>query len=81
MSIYDMPLFSIDNVRRAWDDAFTRIIPLASLPPAGREQIKDYFLEILLRRCKGDDSFPEEPKLINIVQEEEKEESADKVKE
>ena len=42
-----MQLFSIDDVRKAWDDACTRIIPLASIHPLGRAQIREYFIDIL----------------------------------
>lgn len=66
MSIHGMALFSIDDVRKAWDDASTRIIPLASIYPLGRAQIREYFIDVLMRRMMGDDSFPEEPKTIDI---------------
>ena len=66
MGIYDMQLFSINDVRKAWDDASTRIIPLVSISPAGKAQIREYFIDILLRRSMGDDSFPEETKPIDI---------------
>lgn len=66
MSIHDMALFSIDDMRKAWDDASTRIIPLASIHPLGRAQIREYFVDVLMRRMMGDDSFPEEPKTIDI---------------
>lgn len=66
MGIHNMALFSIDDVRKAWDDASTRIIPLASIPPVGKVQIREYFIDILLRRTMGDDSFPEETKPIDI---------------
>lgn len=75
MSIHDMQLFSIDNVRKAWDDACTRIIPLASIHPLGRAQIREYFIDILMRRMMGDDSFPEEPQPIEVTPIERKEDS------
>lgn len=46
MAIHDLPLFSLDDIRRAWDDACTRIIPLASIDPIGRAQIREYFIEV-----------------------------------
>lgn len=67
MGIHDMQLFSIDDVRKAWDDACTRIIPLASIHPVGRAQIREYFIDILMRRMMGDDSFSEEPQPIEIT--------------
>ena len=70
-----MQLFSIDNVRKAWDDACTRIIPLASIHPLGRVQIREYFIDILMRRMMGDDSFPEEPQPIEVTPIERKEDS------
>lgn len=75
MCIHDMQLFSIDNVRKAWDDACTRIIPLASIHPVGRAQIREYFIDILMRRMIGDDSFPEEPQPIEVTPIERKEDS------
>lgn len=75
MGIHDMALFSIDDVRKAWDDASTRIIPLASIQPLGRAQIREYFIDVLMRRMMGDDSFPEEPKTVNIEPIERKEDS------
>ena len=74
MGIHDMQLFSIDDVRKAWDDACTRIIPLASIHPVGRAQIREYFIDILMRRMTGDDSFPEEPQPINADADKTKEE-------
>lgn len=75
MGIHDMQLFSIDNVRKAWDDACTRIIPLASIHPLGRAQIREYFIDVLMRRMMGDDSFPEEPQPIEVTPIERKEDS------
>lgn len=65
MAIHDLPLFSLDDIRRGWDDACTRIIPLASIDPIGRAQIREYFIEVLFKRAVGDDGFPEEPQPIN----------------
>lgn len=65
MAIHDLPLFSLDDIRRGWDDACTRIIPLASIDPMGREQIREYFIGVLFKRAIGDDGFPEEPQPIN----------------
>lgn len=73
MGIHDMQLFSIDDVCKAWDDACTRIIPLASIHPLGRAQIREYFIDILMRRMMGDDSFPEEPQPIEVIPIERKE--------
>jgi hypothetical protein len=75
MGIHDMQLFSIDDVCKAWDDACTRIIPLASIHPLGRAQIREYFTDILMRRMMGDDSFPEEPQPIEVTPIERKEDS------
>lgn len=75
MGIHDMQLFSIDNVRKAWDDACTRIIPLASIHPVGRAQIREYFIDVLMRRMMGDDSFPEEPQPIEETPTEQKDDS------
>lgn len=75
MGIHNMQLFSIDDVRKAWDDACTRIIPLASIHPVGRAQIREYFIDILIRRMMGDDSFPEEPQPIEVTPIERKEDS------
>lgn len=75
MGIHNMTLFSIDDVRKAWDDASTRIIPLASIQPLGRAQIREYFIDVLMRRMMGDDSFPEEPKTVDIEPIERKEDS------
>lgn len=75
MGIHNMQLFSIDDVCKAWDDACTRIIPLASIHPLGRAQIREYFIDILMRRMMGDDSFPEEPQPIEVTPIERKEDS------
>lgn len=75
MGIHDMQLFSIDDVRKAWDDACTRIIPLASIHPLGRAQIREYFIDVLMRRMMGDDNFPEEPQPIEVTPIERKEDS------
>lgn len=75
MGIHDRQLFSINDVRKAWDDACTRIIPLASIHPVGRAQIREYFIDILMRRTMGDDSFPEEPPSIEVTPIERKEDS------
>lgn len=75
MGIHDMQLFSIDDVRKAWNDACTRIIPLASIHPLGRAQIREYFIDVLMRRMMGDDSFPEEPQPIEVTPIERKEDS------
>lgn len=75
MGIHDRQLFSINDVRKAWDDACTRIIPLASINPVGRAQIREYFIDILMRRTMGDDSFPEEPQSIEVTPIERKEDS------
>lgn len=75
MGIHNMQLFSIDDVRKAWDDASTRIIPLASIHPFIRAQIREYFIDILMRRMMGDDSFPEEPQPIEVTPIERKEDS------
>lgn len=75
MGIHNMQLFSIDDVRKAWDDACTRIIPLASIHPLGRAQIREYFIDVLMRRMMGDDSFPEEPKPIEVIPIKRKEDS------
>lgn len=75
MSIYNTPLFSINDVQKAWDDASTRIIPLASIHPVGRAQIREYFIDVLMRRMMGDDSFPEEPQPIEVIPIERKEDS------
>lgn len=75
MAFRDMPFFSLDDVRKAWDDAATRIIPLASIDPVGRAQIREYFIDILMRRMMGDDSFPEEPQQIEVIPIERKENS------
>lgn len=75
MGIHNMQLFSIDDVRKAWDDACTRIIPLASIHPLGRAQIREYFIDILMRRMMGDDSFPEEPQPTDTIPIERKEDS------
>ena len=75
MGIHDMQLFSIDDVRKAWDDACTRIIPLASIHPLGRAQIREYFIDVLMRRMMGDDSFPEESQPIEVTPIERKEDS------
>ena len=75
MGIHDMQLFSIDDVRKAWDDACTRIIPLASFHSLGRAQIREYFIDVLMRRMMGDDSFPEEPQPIEVTPIERKEDS------
>lgn len=75
MGIHDMQLFSIDDVRKAWDDSCTRIIPLASIHPLGRAQIREYFIDVLIRRMMGDDSFPEEPQSIEVTPIERKEDS------
>lgn len=75
MGIHDMQLFSIDDVRKAWDDACIRIIPLASIHPVGRVQIREYFIDVLMRRMMGDDSFPEEPQPIEVTPIERKEDS------
>ena len=75
MGIHDIQLFSIDDVRKAWDDACTRIIPLASIHPVGRAQIREYFIDVLMRRMMGDDSFPEELQPIEVTPIERKEDS------
>lgn len=75
MGIHNMALFSIDDVRKTWDDASTRIIPLAAIHPLGRAQIREYFIDVLMRRMMGDDSFPEEPQPIEITPIERKEDS------
>lgn len=75
MGIHDVALFSIDDVRKAWDDACTRIIPLASIHPVGRAQIREYFIDVLMRRMMGDDSFPEESQPIEVTPIERKEDS------
>ena len=75
MGIHDMQLFSIDDVRKAWDDSCTRIIPLASIHPVGRAQIREYFIDVLMRRMMGDDSFPEEPQPIEVTSIERKEDN------
>lgn len=75
MSIYNAPLFSIDNVQKAWDDTCTRIIPLASIHPVIRAQIREYFIDILMRRMMGDDSFPEELQPIEVIPIERKEDN------
>ena len=75
MGIHNMRLFSIDDVRKAWNDAATRIIPLASIHPVGRAQIREYFIAILVRRMMGDDSFPEEPQPIEVTPIERKEDN------
>ena len=75
MAFHDMPFFSLDDVRKAWNDAATRIIPLASIDPVGRAQIREYFIDILMRRMMGDDNFPEEPQPIEVVPIERKENS------
>lgn len=75
MSIYNTPLFSINDVQKAWDDASTRIIPLASIHPVGRAQIREYFIDVLMRRMMGDDSFPEESQPIEVTPIERKEDS------
>lgn len=75
MGIHNMWLFSIDDVRKAWDDASTRIIPLASIDPIGRAQIREYFIDILMRRRVGDESFPEEPQPVEVTPTEQKEDS------
>lgn len=75
MGIHDVALFSIDDVRKAWDDACTRIIPLASIHPVGRAQIREYFIDVLMRRMVGDDSFPEESQPIEVTPIERKEDS------
>lgn len=75
MAFHDMPLFSLDDVRKAWNDAATRIIPLASIDPVGRAQIREYFIDVLMRRMMGDDSFPEEPQPIEAIPIERKEDS------
>lgn len=75
MGIHDIQLFSIDDVRKAWDDACTRIIPLASIHPVWRAQIREYLIDILMRRMMGDDSFPEEPQPIEVTPIERKEDS------
>ena len=75
MGIHNMQLFSINDVRKAWDDACTRIIPLASIHPVGRAQIREYFIDVLMRRMMGDDSFPEEPQPIEVTPIERKEDS------
>ena len=59
MALHDMKLFSFDDVRKAWDDAATRIIPLASIDSIGKAQIREYFIDILMRRSMKDDSFPD----------------------
>lgn len=76
MTLHDMKLFSFDDVREAWDDAATRIIPLASIDPIGKAQIREYFIDILMRRSMQDDSFPEylgEIEITPIEQEKESE--------
>lgn len=73
MAFHDMPFFSLDDVRKAWNDAATRIIPLASIDPIGRAQIREYFIDILMRRMMGDDNFPEEPQPIEVTPIERKE--------
>ena len=75
MGIHDRQLFSINDVRKAWDDACTRIIPLASIHPVERAQIREYVIDILMRRTMGDDSFPEEPQSIEVTPIERKEDS------
>lgn len=75
MGIHNMQLFSINDVRKAWDDACTRIIPLASIHPVGRAQIREYFIDVLMRRMMGDDNFPEEPQPIEVTPIERKEDS------
>ena len=65
MAIHGLPLFSLEEIRRGWDDACTRIIPLASIDPIGRAQIREYFIEVLFKRAVGDNGFPEEPQPIN----------------
>lgn len=75
MGIHDVALFSIDDVRKTWDDACTRIIPLASIHPVGRAQIREYFIDVLMRRMVGDDSFPEESQPIEVTPIERKEDS------
>lgn len=69
MSIHDMKLFSVEDVRKAFDDAATRIIPLTQIPPQGRQEIREYFIDILFRRSLGDTSFPEQPHPIDITPE------------
>lgn len=66
MALHDMKLFSFDDVRKAWDDAATRIIPLASIDSIGKAQIREYFIDILMRRSMKDDSFPERLNEIEI---------------
>ena len=67
MALHNMKLFSFDDVRKAWDDAATRIIPLASIDPIGKAQIREYFIDILMRRSMKDDSFPERLNEIEIA--------------
>ena len=50
-------------------------IPLASIHPVGRAQIREYFIDVLMRRMMGDDSFPEEPQPIEVTPIERKEDS------
>lgn len=75
MDIYNMPLFTINEVKKAWDDASTCIIPLASIPLNMKEQIREYFLDILLMRHNGNDGFPEEPKPVKVDEKERKEDN------
>lgn len=75
MTIHDMKLFSFDDVRKTWDDAATRIIPLASIDPIGKAQIREYFIDILMRRSMQDDSFPEHLDEIEITPIEQEKES------
>lgn len=61
MSIQTSPFFSIQDVRRAWDDAATRIVPLMSLTPTGKEQVREYFIELLVGQATGNNDFPKDP--------------------
>lgn len=75
MSIRDMKLFSMQDIEQSWNDICSKIMPLAAIHPQVREQILDYFQDVLLRRSFGDDSFLEEPQPIKVNPVERKEES------
>lgn len=65
MSIHTMQLFSVNDIKKAWEDTSTHIMPLAALHPTLRAQIIDYFLQILFMRYSGDNGFPEKLQPIN----------------
>lgn len=68
--IDDMPLFSINHLRRLWGNMCKYVVPFAAIPEQTRKEIEQFYIESALGILNNQEIAPEHLQPIKVEREE-----------